>query len=87
MSTKCDKATAVCCDYSGIAISRIEAFDSSSPVFFVQVKRLDFEAITAEMKDENQPVYLPAILASMKKVDGLLELAKPSGVWQKKREP
>jgi hypothetical protein len=86
MSTKVDKATAICSDYSGCEISRVEAFDSSNPVFFVQVKKLDYEAIRTEMRDENQPVLLPAMLRSVARIDALERLAKASGVWIKKLE-
>jgi hypothetical protein len=86
ISTKVDKATAICCDYSGIEILRVEVFDSSNPVFFVPLKHHDHAEIIKEMGDETQPVLLPPLLRSIKKIDGLLELAKKDGVWQKKRE-
>jgi hypothetical protein len=55
-------------------------------VFFVPLKHHDHAEIIKEMGDETQPVLLPPLLRSIKKIDGLLELAKKDGVWQKKRE-
>jgi len=85
MSTRVDKATAIVYDYNGLSdIIRVESFDSSKPTFdFANIKSLDQIAIQKEMTDENQPVYLPAILRSVKRIDDLLEKSKASGVWMK----
>jgi hypothetical protein len=81
--TRVNKITAIALDYNGIECSRIEAFDSSNPVFFCTGPRFDVEAVCKEMKDENQTVYLPAILASVAKIDSLLAQTKADGVYQK----
>ena len=82
--TRVDKYTAVMLDYNGcFDCARVEGFDSSKPVFFVRIKQFDLAAIQAEMKDETVSVYLPALLGSLKKIEGLLSLAKESGVWQR----
>jgi hypothetical protein len=81
--TRVDKTTAIVLDYNGMEITRVEAFDSSNPVFTCTGKRFDVECCQQEMRDENQAVYLPAILRSIEKIDSLLALTKKDGVWQK----
>jgi hypothetical protein len=88
MSTRVDKPTAICFDYNGLSeITRVECFDSSNPVFyFANIKGLDRNEIFKEMNDPGQPVLLQPLLRSVAKIDGLLEKAKASGVWQKPAE-
>lgn len=81
--SRVDKATAIMLDYSGcFDCVRVECFDSSKPVFFCKVKQFDLEAVQAEMLDKTLPVFLAPLLDSLKKIDGLLEQARASGVWQ-----
>ncbi len=80
---KVDMITAVCCDYNGLEPHRVECF-GGEPVFFVTVKKFDLHCIQDEMRDESVSVYLPAMIRSLKKIDGLLNLAKESGVWQRR---
>ena len=86
MSTKVDKVTAAVLDYNGIECQRVECFDSSKPVFLVRIKQFDLAAIQAEMQDKTLPVFLAPLLDSLKKIDGLLEQARASGVWQRKSQ-
>jgi hypothetical protein len=79
-----DKYTAVMCDYNGIECNRVEVFDRDKPVFCVPVKKFDLEAIQQEMSDEQVSVYLSAFIESLKRIEGLLERARPSGVWMRK---
>jgi hypothetical protein len=80
-----NKYTAVMLDYNGIECQRVECFDSSKPVFFVRIKQFDLAAIQAEMQDKTLPVFLAPLLDSLKKIDGLLEQARVSGVWTEVR--
>jgi len=85
MSQKVSKAAAIALDYNGIECNRIEAWDISNPTFFVSGPRFDIEAVLEEMKDENQTVFLQAMLRSIEKIDGLLALTKKDGVWAKQK--
>jgi hypothetical protein len=85
MSQKCTKLQAIALDYNGIECNRIEAWDISNPTFFVSGPRFDIEAVLEEMKDENQGVFLPAILRSVAKIDSLLALTEKDGVWAKQK--
>lgn len=85
MSQKYTKLQAIVLDYNGIECNRIEAWDISNPTFFVSGPRFDIEAVLEEMKDENQSVFLPAMLRSIEKIDGLLALTKKDGVWAKQK--
>jgi hypothetical protein len=83
MSQKVSKTAAIILDYNGIECNRIEAWDISNPTFFVTGPRFDIEAVLEEMKDENQTVFLPAMLRSVEKIDSLLALTKKDGVWSR----
>lgn len=79
-----DKATAICLDYNGGEIVRVENFDTSKPVFYSTAQRFDREAVQDEMRDEKVSVYLKPFLESVRKIDDLLALTRADGVWQKK---
>jgi hypothetical protein len=79
---KIGRITAILCDYNGIEPHRVECF--GEPVFFVTVKKFDLQCIEDELKDESVSVYLAALIRSLQKIDGLIALGRPSGVWQKK---
>jgi hypothetical protein len=87
MSTKVNKAQAIALDYSGLEIVRVESWDRSNPTFFVVGPRFDIDIVlNEEMKDESLPVYLPAILRSVEKIDALLAKTNIDGVWVKPKE-
>jgi hypothetical protein len=83
--SKVNRAVAICLDYNGIdGVTRVESFDNSNPQFFVDVKCHDLECVTSEMGNETVSVYLAPFLRSIAKIDALVELSRPSGVWIKK---
>ena len=70
--------------YQGLTISRVDLF-GGSPVFFIDCPQFDYEIISDEFKSETSTLAnIPAFVLALKKVNALLELARPSGVWQKK---
>ncbi len=83
------KAEAIAVHYSlgSLNCTRAEIFDSAKPVLICRgIAEFDLQEIRREMTDPSQPVYLPAFLASIAAVDQLLDLARPSGVWNAPRE-
>lgn len=83
------KAEAIAVHYSlgSLNCTRVEIFDSARPVFIVRgIAEFDLQEIRREMTDPSQPVFLAAMLASIAAVDQLLDLARPSGVWNAPRD-